>query len=164
MTLQPPELWPLRCEKRRAIKAHSVLLQSFASSQKAITGCSCKHFAPRHSWDTQSKRTAAISLFHRGSPCEYTLQAEYSEKGKIHRIVQGAELGHKTHHSKGNVYWKRCSRIPLVSVVDVQHSCNVFVYEEATSCLYSFLKGTQRHKMSNPIESWVRSAISVGFV
>lgn len=44
----------------------------------------------------QSKRIAAISLFHRGSPREYTLQAEYSGEGKIHRVVQGAESGQKT--------------------------------------------------------------------
>lgn len=82
---------------RRAIKAHSALLQSFAHSQKAITGCSCKHFAPQHSsWYVQSKRIATISLYHRGRTREYTLQAEYSGEGRIHRIVHGTVFVQKS--------------------------------------------------------------------
>lgn len=97
MTLQSPELRPLRWRGEECNQSIFSSALSFAYSQKAITGCSCKHFAPQHPWDTQSKRIAAISLFfffflHRGSPCEYTLRAECSGEGRIHKIVPGAEF------------------------------------------------------------------------
>ena len=122
--------------QRRAIKAHSVLLQSFAHSQKAITGSSCKHFAAQHSWDRQSKRVAAISPLHRGGLCEHTLQFEYSGKGEIHKQNSpGSWIGSNTRHYL-RIHWRLFRRNPKSLLLMCNtHVMHLFVSRPTAVCV-----------------------------
>lgn len=75
MTPQSPEPRPPRWWREQSNQSIFSAAVSFASSQKAITGCSCKHFcttAPlRHAVKTDGSHR---SLFNRGSPPECTLK------------------------------------------------------------------------------------------
>lgn len=75
MTPRSPEPRPPRWWREQSNQSIFSAAVSFASSQKAITGCSCKHFcttAPlRHAVKTDGSHR---SLFNRGSRRECTLK------------------------------------------------------------------------------------------
>lgn len=135
MTLQSPELRPLRWRGEECNQSIFSSALSFAYSQKAITGCSCKHFAPQHPWDTQSKRITAISLFF-----SFFLFAQRKPMW-IHFASWMQWRGQNTQNSPWSwirfVFFKRDNfnaelkatphRIPSASVVDVQYPCNLCV-------------------------------------
>lgn len=80
---------------RRAIKAYSLLLCHLHSLKKILQGAAVNIVAPWPPMRRVFKKDSSYRpLFHRGHSCEYTLRAECSGEGKIHKIVPGAEFIH----------------------------------------------------------------------